>query len=62
MREIKQLNDVFKTVGLPQYTYVKPTIYGEIRADIEQAGKHLLIEGPSGTGKTVLDQAFSGQL
>ena len=46
------LAEVFKTVGLPHYTYIKPTHYGEVRADIEQPGKHLLIEGPSGIGKT----------
>jgi hypothetical protein len=49
---IKKLGAVFKTVGLPQYTYVKPLHYGEIRSDIEQEGKHVLIEGPSGIGKT----------
>lgn len=48
----KQLAEVFKTVGLPPYTYVKPSFYGEVKADICQAGKHLLIEGPSGIGKT----------
>lgn len=48
----KKLEDVFKTVGLPPYTYVKPAYYGEVRADITQPGKHLLIEGPSGIGKT----------
>lgn len=48
----KKLEDVFKTVGLPPYTYVKPSYYGEVRADISQQGKHLLIEGPSGVGKT----------
>ena len=48
----RQLEDVFKTVGLPPYTYVKPSYYGEVRADIKQPGKHLLIEGPSGIGKT----------
>lgn len=52
MSDKKRLVDVFKTVGLPPYTYVKPSYYGEVRADIEQPGKHLLIEGPSGTGKT----------
>jgi len=50
--EKKKLGAVFQTVGLPQYTYVKPAHYGEIRSDIEQSGKHLLIEGPSGIGKT----------
>ncbi len=52
MSDKKRLVDVFKTVGLPPYTYVKPSHYGEVRADVEQPGKHLLIEGPSGTGKT----------
>ncbi|HST58531.1 MAG TPA: TIR domain-containing protein [Longimicrobium sp.] len=44
--------DVFKTVGLPQYTYIKPAYYGALRMDIAQPGKHVLIEGPSGVGKT----------
>jgi hypothetical protein len=52
MSEVKKLEEVFKTVGLPPYTYVKPAYYGEVRADISQPGKHLLIEGPSGIGKT----------
>lgn len=52
MTDKKKLAEVFKTVGLPPYTYVKPSYYGEVRADIEQPGKHLLIEGPSGVGKT----------
>jgi len=54
MIEKKSLAEVFKTVGLPPYTYVKPSYYGEVRADIEQPGKHLLIEGPSGIGKTCI--------
>lgn len=52
MLEKRLLAEVFKTVGLPPYTYIKPSYYGEVRADIEQPGKHLLIEGPSGIGKT----------
>ncbi len=50
--EKRRLDEVFKTVGLPPYTYVKPIYYGEVRADISQPGKHLLIEGSSGIGKT----------
>lgn len=52
MADKKRLEEVFKTVGLPPYTYIKPPYYGEVRADISQPGKHLLIEGPSGIGKT----------
>jgi hypothetical protein len=59
MADKKQLAEVFKTVGLPPYTYIKPPYYGEVRADISQPGKHLLIEGPSGIGKTcVVFKAF----
>jgi hypothetical protein len=52
MQDKKRLDEVFKTVGLPPYTYIKPVHYGEVKADISQPGKHLLIEGPSGIGKT----------
>lgn len=48
----RTLSEVFQTVGLPKYTYVKPPYFGEVRADIELPGKHLLIEGPSGIGKS----------
>ncbi len=59
MIEKRKLGEVFKTVGLPPYTYVKPSYYGEVRADIVKPGKHLLIEGPSGIGKTcVVFKAF----
>ena len=52
--EVRKLSEVFKTVGLPPYTYVKPAYFGEVRSDIEQPGKHVLIEGPSGIGKTCI--------
>ena len=52
MRIKRPLGEVFKTVGLPPYTYVKPSYYGEVRSDIQQPGRHVLIEGPSGIGKT----------
>lgn len=48
----RKVSEVFKTVGLPAYTYVRPRHYGEIRSDIETQGKHILIEGPSGIGKS----------
>ena len=50
--ERRKLEDVFKTVGLPPYTYVKPSYFGEVKSDVLSAGRHLLIEGPSGIGKT----------
>ncbi|MCA1708758.1 MAG: AAA family ATPase, partial [Actinobacteria bacterium] len=60
MTERRLLKDVFKTVGLPPYTYVKPAHFGEVKGDIVQAGRHVLIEGPSGIGKTcVVYKAFA---
>ncbi len=59
---VRKLGEVFKTVGLPAYTYVRPRHFGEIRADIETQGKHLLIEGPSGIGKTCVVYAVFEQL
>jgi hypothetical protein len=37
--EKKKLEEVFKTVGLPPYTYVKPAYYGEVKADIYSTWK-----------------------
>jgi len=54
MPDKKKLSAVFTTVGLPPYTYVKPSYYGEVRSDIDQPGKHLLIEGPSRIRKTCI--------
>ncbi len=48
------LHEVFCTTGLPDFTYVEPPIYREVENDILQPGKHVLITGASGTGKTCL--------
>jgi hypothetical protein len=40
--ERRLLQDVFKTVGLPPYTYVKPRHFGEVKGDIVQPGRHVL--------------------
>lgn len=49
-----ELSDVFKTVGLPEFTYVEPRIYKKVALAVRQPGKHLIIEGPSGSGKTCM--------
>lgn len=48
------LEEVFRTVGLPEYTYVEPKIYRHVAQAIQQPGKHVVIEGPSGSGKTCM--------
>jgi hypothetical protein len=48
------LEEVFRTSGLPTYTYIEPSIYRNVASDLRQAGKHVIITGPSGSGKTSL--------
>jgi Cdc6-like AAA superfamily ATPase len=49
-----KLEQVFKTVGLPRFTYVEPTIYRKFSHAVRIPGKHIVLEGPSGVGKTCL--------
>jgi hypothetical protein len=49
-----KLEQVFKTVGLPRFTYVEPTIYRKFSHAVHVPGKHIVLEGPSGVGKTCL--------
>jgi hypothetical protein len=57
------VEEVFRTEGVPEFTFVKPPNYNEILVDIRYAGKPTVIEGQSGTGKTtvakkIIEQAF----
>ncbi|WP_295651894.1 TIR domain-containing protein [uncultured Mucilaginibacter sp.] len=46
------LEDVFKTSGIPTYTFVKPSEYNKLIVSLRTQGRCLVIEGPSGIGKT----------
>jgi hypothetical protein len=46
------VEDVFVTEGVPEFTFVEPPNYNEILIDVRKAGKPVIIEGQSGTGKT----------
>lgn len=46
------LQDVFKKSGIPTYTFVRPTEYNKIIVSLRTNGRGLIIEGPSGIGKT----------
>lgn len=53
------LEDVFKRQGIPTFTYVEPGRYGEIRLSLRAPGRCVIIEGPSGIGKsTVVEKAL----
>ena len=58
------VEEVFRTEGVPEFTFVKPPNYNEILVDIRTEGKPTIIEGQSGTGKTtvvikIIEQASS---
>lgn len=44
--------DVFKDTGFPSYTFVEPQEYIKTKVAIQTKGKGLIVEGPSGIGKT----------
>jgi hypothetical protein len=54
------LEDVFRRQGTPTYTYVEPARYNEIRLAVREKGRCVVIEGPSGIGKsTIIDKILS---
>lgn len=60
------VEEIFRTEGIPEFTFVKPPNYNEILVDIRNPGKPVIIEGQSGTGKTtvakkIIDHAFPDQ-
>ncbi|MCO6029651.1 TIR domain-containing protein [Enterobacter hormaechei] len=46
------LEDIFVTEGVPQFTFVRPPNFSELLIDIRRTGKPVIVEGQSGTGKT----------
>lgn len=47
-----KLEEVFKVSGVPTHTFVEPRRYAELLVNLRQPGRGLVIEGPSGIGKT----------
>ncbi|MGE7825058.1 TIR domain-containing protein [Paenibacillus sp. NPDC093718] len=46
------LHEVYKDSGVPTYTFVKPMKYRKLLVSLRTPGKGLVVEGPSGIGKT----------
>jgi len=46
------LEEVFRLSGVPTVTFVHPERYEEIKVSVRTAGRCLVVEGPSGIGKT----------
>lgn len=52
--ERRDLGEVFTVVGVPTVTFVEPEDFAEFRMALRQPGLGIVIEGPSGIGKTTL--------
>src|SRR5271156_6538653 len=46
------VEEVFRLSGVPTYTFVQPERYDEIKVSVRTPGRCLVMEGPSGIGKT----------
>jgi chromosomal replication initiation ATPase DnaA len=54
------LNEVYKTNGVPTFTFVPPKEFARLENNLRTPGRPLVIEGPSGIGKTTaIDRALS---
>lgn len=47
-----QVQEVFVQSGLPTYTFVQPIEYDRLLVALRTAGRSIVVEGPSGIGKT----------
>lgn len=47
-----KVEEVFRTSGVPTYTRVEPTNFNRLRVAVRGAGRGVVIEGPSGIGKS----------
>jgi hypothetical protein len=48
----KPIEDIFRVGGTPEVTYVEPSQHRDITRFLRVLGKGLLVQGPSGVGKT----------
>ena len=51
-RSKKRLEEVFKVSGTPTYTFVQPVEFGRLLVALRTPGRGVVVEGPSGIGKT----------
>jgi Holliday junction resolvasome RuvABC ATP-dependent DNA helicase subunit len=56
------LEEVFRLSGIPTYTFVEPMRYTEIKISIRTPGRCMVLEGPSGIGKTTTVAKASSDL
>lgn len=52
INQIVELQEVFVLSGIPEHTFVQPVEYMRLLVALRTAGRSIVIEGPSGIGKT----------
>jgi hypothetical protein len=57
-----RLEEVFKLSGVPTYTFVEPIEYPKLLVALRTPGRGVVIEGPSGIGKTTAVLKALGEL
>lgn len=62
MIEKKNLEEVFKLSGVPAFTFVEPQEYPRLFVALRTKGRGVVIEGPSGIGKTTSVQQVLAKL
>jgi hypothetical protein len=56
-----KLEEVFKIGGVPTHTFVEPSEYARLKVALRTPGRGLIVEGPSGIGKsTAVTRALDG--
>lgn len=50
--QVPTVEEVYAQSGIPTYTFVKPTEYVRLLVAVRTKGRGLVVEGPSGIGKT----------
>jgi putative ribosome biogenesis GTPase RsgA len=56
------LEDVFKISGVPTHTFVAPSEYAGLKVALRTPGRGLIVEGPSGIGKSTAVTRALGEL
>jgi hypothetical protein len=47
-----RIEEIFKVTGVPTHTFVEPSEFGQLKVALRTSGRGVVVEGPSGIGKS----------
>jgi len=47
-----RVQDVFKVSGVPTHTFIRPSAFNRLKVALDTPGRGVVVEGPSGIGKS----------